>query len=172
MTDRDAFARLLTTHQQAIYTCVRSLLPNRADVEEVWQETNVVLWQKADQFQPGTNFRAWALAVARFEVQNFRRRLQTRARVLSDAMIDQLGDELLTRSEAEEIRLEALRQCLTRLATRDHQLIRLRYQVGMKSQHVAEKLGRSLDTIYRSVTRIRKTLLECVRRRLAQEEHP
>ncbi len=73
MTDRDAFARLLTAYQWTIYTCVRSLLANRAGVEEVWQETNVVLWQKADQYQPGTNFRAWVLAVARFEVQNFRR---------------------------------------------------------------------------------------------------
>jgi RNA polymerase sigma-70 factor (ECF subfamily) len=171
MTDRDGFARLLTAHQRAIYTCVRSLLHNREGVDEVWQDTNVVLWQKSDQFRPGTNFRAWALAVARFEVQNFRRRCRTRARVLSDAMIDQLADELLVRSEAEESRLDALRHCLTKLPPRDRELIHLRYQAGMGGAKVAEQLGRSLDAIYRSVTRIRGALLECVRCRMAQEEH-
>jgi len=171
MTDRDEFIRLLTAHQRAIHAFVYSMIPHPEDAEEVWQETNVVLVKKAEQFQPGTNFLAWALTAARFEVHNFRRK-KARARVLGSAMLDQWAEELIVRSQAGPSRLDALQHCLKKLQPRDRELIELRYAAGGQAKAVAEYLGRSLDRIYHSITRIRRALLKCIRLRLALEEHP
>jgi RNA polymerase sigma-70 factor (ECF subfamily) len=39
----------------------------------VLQKTSLVLWQKSGQSQAGSNFVAWAVQIARFEVLNCRR---------------------------------------------------------------------------------------------------
>ena len=56
----DEFTRVFTVNQRAIYLYIRSLVANSADVDELWQETNLVLWQRFADYQPGTNFLAWA----------------------------------------------------------------------------------------------------------------
>jgi RNA polymerase sigma-70 factor (ECF subfamily) len=54
------FIRLLSLHTSSIYTYIRVLIPNRTDAEDVFQETSRTLWEKFDEYQPGTDshFRA------------------------------------------------------------------------------------------------------------------
>ncbi|MFN6162181.1 MAG: sigma factor, partial [Planctomycetota bacterium] len=61
---------LIASHQTRLRGLVRCLLVRSADVDDVLQEINAVLWEKADQFQPGTDFWAWASQVARFKALN------------------------------------------------------------------------------------------------------
>jgi len=46
-------------------------------------------------------------------------------------------------------------------------LIQARYAPGENGLKVAEKLGRPTNSVYQSIGRIRKTLFDCVNRRLA-----
>ncbi len=62
------FVRHLTQFQQDLYLYVRSLLPDPDAAADVVQEANVVLWEKREQFQIGTNFRAWAFQISRYKV--------------------------------------------------------------------------------------------------------
>jgi RNA polymerase sigma-70 factor (ECF subfamily) len=39
-------------------------------VDDILQEINAVLWEKALEFQPGTDSWAWASQIARFKVLN------------------------------------------------------------------------------------------------------
>jgi RNA polymerase sigma-70 factor (ECF subfamily) len=43
---------------------VRCLLVRSDDVDDVLQDINAVLWEKADEFKPGTDFWAWASQIA------------------------------------------------------------------------------------------------------------
>ncbi len=40
-------------------------MPGSHDIDDVLQDTNVVLWEKMEQFELGSNFQTWAFAVAR-----------------------------------------------------------------------------------------------------------
>ena len=51
----EQFVSLLTRYQQRVYLFILSLVPDRADAEDVLQETNLVLWQKFDDFTPGSD---------------------------------------------------------------------------------------------------------------------
>ncbi len=53
-SELEDFFRELNRHQLRLRGLVRCLLFNAADVEDVWQDTNLVLLKKAEQFQPGT----------------------------------------------------------------------------------------------------------------------
>ena len=80
--DRGArFMRVYLEHQRRIFGLIRALVPSGADADDILQETSAVLWQKFDEFDPGTNFAAWSLRIARFQVMAYyttRRRQKAR----------------------------------------------------------------------------------------------
>ena len=61
-----------------------------ADADDVLQDVNRIPWEKADEYEAGTNFAAWANRVAYFQVLTLR---QQKARRLSCASpVPHLGD--------------------------------------------------------------------------------
>jgi RNA polymerase sigma-70 factor (ECF subfamily) len=56
----DQFVERFVRSQDRIYAYVATLLPNRADAEEVFQQTSLILWKKWQQFDPSRDFVRWA----------------------------------------------------------------------------------------------------------------
>ena len=67
------FVRLYTASSRRIYTYILTLLPNRTDAEDVFQDVSVLLWEKFPEFTPGTQFSAWACRIAYFKALSFGR---------------------------------------------------------------------------------------------------
>jgi RNA polymerase sigma-70 factor (ECF subfamily) len=67
-------------------------------------------------------------------------------------------------------RHEALGQCLQRLHPRDRELLLRRYEPGGTVEEAAKRSGRTLQTAYKALARLRKLLLDCVTTRLSQAE--
>lgn len=60
---RREFERLAREHQQVVFNAALRLTTNHADAEDLTQEAFVKAYTAFDQFQLGTNFRAWMLKV-------------------------------------------------------------------------------------------------------------
>jgi RNA polymerase sigma-70 factor (ECF subfamily) len=65
------FLSLFLQNQRRLYAYVLTLLPNRADADDVLQETCLVTWDKFDAGQPPADFLAWARRVAYHKVLDF-----------------------------------------------------------------------------------------------------
>lgn len=78
------FVNLLVAHQSLIRAYVISLLPGMSETEDVIQNTNEVLWTKRENFELGTNFKAWALTTARFQVMTLQQKLKREKRAPLD----------------------------------------------------------------------------------------
>jgi RNA polymerase sigma-70 factor (ECF subfamily) len=163
------FIQLFTKHQRRIFLYILSLVPNPVDAEEVLQETNLIIWSKCRQFQAGSNFQAWACQIAHYEVLKFRDRRRREKLRFSDEFVEVLAREAATQADVLEHRRLALVHCLAELKQRDRELIQCRYTPGANGKSVADVLGRPVNSIYQSLGRIRKLLLECVNRRLTAE---
>ncbi len=163
------FGKLLIQYQPRIYGFIRSLVPNRADAEDLLQETASVLWRKFEEFDPDSNFLAWALSVARYQVLYFYQKSKRDVLRFSEEFIDAVSADTV----AESVRLggleEMLSKCLAKLSDRDRQLLAARYWQELAPKTLAAKLGQPLKTIYSSLDRIRRYLTECMRRRLTAE---
>src|SRR5436190_19336309 len=61
---RKRLVGLLTRHQRQIFSYIYVLVPNRADAEDLLQETSVVICEKFHEFREGTDFVAWACQIA------------------------------------------------------------------------------------------------------------
>lgn len=167
-TDRPAeFMRLFLENQRRIYGLILALVPNGPDADDIHQETCAVLWQKFDEFAAGTNFSAWALRIARFQVMAYyTTRRRTRAR-LSDETLDAVVEKLAARPEREDARSAALDGCLQDLPDPDRQLLVLRYRGGASVEEVARQSGKSVVAAYKALHRAHERLLQCMRGKLA-----
>ncbi len=168
-THRDeGIVELLTGAQQRLTRYVRTLVPNRADAEEVLQETNLFVWRNADQYELGTNFTAWVCRVAYYQVLSHRKR-QARCRLrFSDALIEQLAPSAAKNAAERNDEVEAFEKCVSKLSERDRALIDLRYEPGATVRSVAERVGRSTKAVYNALARIRSWLLECMQQALSE----
>jgi len=146
-----------------------SLLHHAADAEEVLQETNLVLWRKFEEYQPGTDFVRWAYGIAHYEVLKVYEARSREKRLFSDKFMAMLATEAQTSLDLLEARRQALTCCLGKLSPTDRELVYRRYQPGASTRSVAEALGRSVQGARQALHRIRAALLACVGRTLARE---
>ena len=163
------FVQLFTHHQRRLFLYILSQVPNPIEAEEVQQETNVVIWSKFAQFREGTNFLAWVSQIANYEVMKHRSRRKRDKMQFSDEFLQTVSQEALERSDEMEDRRAALIECLEKLRSKDRELIQQRYAPGEKGKHLAEQIGRPANSVYQSLGRIRRTLMECIQRRASTE---
>lgn len=166
------FVKLLTEHQSVICSFLISLLPGAPGVDDVIQETNALLWTKRKQFEMGTNFRAWALTIARFQAMTHLRLLKQRRWVtLDDDVAEMLADELEEQVDplVTDKRIEALATCLGKLRAEDRELLMQRYWRKVRLQDFAVSRGRSLSGLKVQLFRLRAGLKRCIEDRVSRE---
>jgi RNA polymerase sigma-70 factor (ECF subfamily) len=162
------FVDLYSAHARRLYVFIRGLSPQLADVDDLFQDTGRVLWEKFDEYESGTDFTAWAFQIARYRVLQHRRELFRGGVTLSDATWESLERAMAQAATEADARLDALAACLEMLQADDRELIRDRYHSSKSVKAIADSLGRSLDSVYRALQRIHTRLMDCVRRRMAE----
>jgi RNA polymerase sigma factor (sigma-70 family) len=114
------FLRLFLQNQRRIYAYVLTLLPNRADADDLFQEASLVLWDKFDESAPPDDFAAWGCRIAYFKVLDFCKKHQRRRVLFSQALLERVAETALEQSAALQLdeRREALADCLGKLNDR------------------------------------------------------
>ena len=147
-------------------------MQNYDESEDLLQKTGLVLWRKFGQFEPGTDFLAWARQIAKYEVQDYLKGKRRSKVCFSSDTVEMLAEETDRDALSADLRHDALTKCLAELRAADRDLVARCYAKEASIRSVAENLGRSIDGAYQSLRRIRNTLLQCIERRLAAEERP
>jgi RNA polymerase sigma-70 factor (ECF subfamily) len=166
------FLRSFTAHEPAIRAHVRRLVPTRADADDVMQEISVVLWEKFDSFREDGDFKAWAFGVARFEVLAWLRDRGRDRLVLDEEVATKIAGETAEDEPRLERQREALEHCMKKVPDDQRNLLMQAYQPECRIQEVAERSGRTVAGFYQWLHRMRKQLLDCIRRALTQEATP
>ena len=169
MSPSAEFVQLFTRHQRRLYVYILAQVPNPVDAEEILQESNLVIWKKCRQFQLGTYFFAWISRIASYEVLKYRERRRRDKLQFSDQFLEAVSREVESSEDRLDEQRKALHVCLGKLRPRDRELIQKRYATGKNGKGVAEILGRPANSVYQSLGRIRRTLLQCIKRRLTTE---
>lgn len=166
--ERDAqIVSLLTEVQLQLNLYVRSLLPGNSMAKDVAQQANVKIWEKRNDFELGTNFKAWAFTIARYEVLNFRKRHAREAKLMfSPDLQETIADDLLSSSTDPHEMHQALRGCLALLKPKEKQLLLHRYATQSTLAEFAERVGRSVGGLKVTLHRLRNKLLDCILRKL------
>jgi RNA polymerase sigma-70 factor (ECF subfamily) len=165
------FLRLFLQNQRRLYAYILTLLPNRADADDVLQETSLAMWDRFDADRPPTDFLAWGRGFAYHKVLDFYKKAERAKARLSRVFVQRLAETSVAQAEGLQLdaRREALSRCVEKLTPRDRDLLARRFADGATTQATAQQVGRSVDAVYKALAKLRETLFDCVQKSLARE---
>jgi RNA polymerase sigma-70 factor, ECF subfamily len=163
------FAELVLSNQRKLYAYILTLVPDPDSACDVLQQTNMVLWRDSKRFSEGTNFLSWAFRVAYFQVLDYREKRQRDRLRFDRELLDELAAESQQATNEVDLRVEALRKCLSDLPQGQRGLVNRRYGEGLSVAAMAKEEGQTAGSLAVYLHRIRRALLDCVQRRMATE---
>ena len=161
----DEIVSQLTAHQTEILAYLHSLLPGSASVNDVLQRANLVIWKKRKMYKKGTNFRAWAFSIARWEVRAFLKENKRKGwLVIDEDLAKRITETMMEVDEESPIQdlRSALEHCVQKLSPDERELITHRYYTDAPLKEYAKSSGRPIGSIRVTLCRIRATLKRCI----------
>jgi RNA polymerase sigma-70 factor, ECF subfamily len=169
---RNLFSELIARHQSEIYGYIFAVVRNWEDADDLFQAVCLVLWSKFESFRPGSSFFAWARQTAKFKVRKFLTQ-KRKPTYLSEQLLDTLVESSsVTETGGVQLALAALDRCKEKLDATDEELLELRYALGLSTVDISQRLQRLQPNVSRSLNRIRRRLLDCIKAELAAQKHP
>jgi len=170
MAESAQFVTQITRAQRQLHAFILSMVWNPAEADDVLQETNLVLWEKSDEFDESRPFLPWAMRFAQLQAMAWlkRRQRQQDRLVFDDDLVKLLADEAAA-EPAFEARWHALASCLGKLRSEQRALIARRYEPEASVKEMAEAAGTTPKAVSDKLRRIRRALLDCIQQTLAEE---
>ena len=156
--------RLFVQHAAHLRGFIVALLPDLAQVDDVFQETFLTVSAKAEAFDPERDFLAWACGVARLKVREAGRRAAREWQPLSEEVLEALAASEPDAANADQ-RLGLLADCVQALAPQSRRIVELCYQQSHKPAEIARLLEWSVESVYVALSRARAALRQCVDRK-------
>ncbi len=165
---RDAVVILLLQHKSMLQAFIFSLIEDWVLTEDVIQETAVYICNHWQDFTPGSNFAAWARAVARLRCHEVLH-AEIRQRALQDKVRIEFRDEAWDEHvDVDAERKGALVDCVDQLPERSKTILLQRYHEDRSWESIAAEMEMRLELLYMTMSRIRQKLRDCVERKLAK----
>lgn len=165
--DAGALGRASLAHVDAMYRLARYLTRDPGQAEDLVQETFTRALGAADQFEPGTDLRAWLLRILR-NVHLERVRRERRHGTLAPVPADEgareepafLGDQELNRMRG--VVAQDIERALATLTEEARTLVVLQLE-GLAERELAEVVGCPVGTVKSRLARARAALRDRLR---------
>ena len=128
-----------------------------------------MLWRRFKSYDRELEFLPWALGIARNQVRKHWRSMSRDRHVFSYELVSELSEEALGLAGEIGLRQQALEECVGLLSGRQRDLIRRFYGENQSATSIAKIWDRSVHAVYKALKVMRRSLLECVESRLAEE---
>ena len=166
--EQTAFVQsLFVQHLPALRGFVLSLISDFSLVDDVVQETFLVITAKAGNFQRGTNFRAWAWTIARYKVLQTLEKNAPPPERFAPELLEALAAHETAETWFSEEQLQHLAKCMETLAPKAREVVELRYQQAHRPPEIANRLGWTVDSVHVALSRARVFLRDCVTHRMS-----
>ncbi len=165
------FLPLFIRFERRIYAYIFTLVPRRADADDLLQETSLVLWDKFDAACPPNDFLAWGRRIAYHKVLDFYKKSKRSQARLSQLFLEKIAESASQPSLVPQLeaRREALVACVEKLSPQARELLTQRFSEGATTEITAERVGRSVEAVYKALAKVRQSLYECVQKTITRE---
>lgn len=165
------FEDLLSENQQFLRGLVLSLGVPRQDADDLVQQINIKLLNLRDNFDLNTSFKAWSSSVTRFTCLSYFRDRKRRPHLdISEQALDALQESYIEHYDSIQAKLDTLHLCLSKLSSKDQDLIKNFYIRGESCKELAPALKQSHAAIRKKLSRLRQALRDCLNRQNAHTQ--
>ena len=164
-THTEQVQQLFVRHTGLLHGFIASICGDLVLAEDILQEVFLVASKQADSFVLGTDFAAWARAIARFKTMEL---LRARKRERATLSIEALAALEAVTPDVDEwqSQRDALHRCIEKLTPAQRQLTALAYGEGLTPAQIAERQAKAANVVHVLLSRLRRALRECVLSRL------
>ena len=164
------YMSLLSKNYQRIYNFILLLVSNHNNADDIMQETSILMFEKFNCFEQGTDFLAWAKTIARYKTLEYLRKQKSDKMVFNPDILELIEQDYEKHFSQRDDMVDKLRKCVSVLPHVDRQLLGLRYYEDISAVDIAKRFGCSFQKIYRDISRINSTLLHCIKHKIRMEE--
>lgn len=154
---------LISKHQTLLHSYIFALIQDASLVDDILQETNLVLWRKAAEYDIDQPFLPWARSIAWYQVKAATRNMSRDRLLFSESTMSLLASQ----AEEQETYLPtqqeiALSECISSLSPKQQELVRFRYVEGLGVNTLSKQVNRPASSLSQALYTIRKVLKKCV----------
>ena len=160
----------LANIQPELFSFIRTRVINESYVYDVMQESNRVLINKEEDYNPKYSFKSWALGVAKWQVLAYFKRSKRAVPVLSIDVCEEINPNWLADVPFAELikkeRSEMINKLNHILSKRQKQIFNLLLQ-GFTQQEIADTIG----TTSKNVQSTKSRLIERIRNFVSKNDN-
>lgn len=166
--DHRAFDTLYERYFQRVFNFAYSRLRNRADAEEVTQDTFTVVFRSMDAFRGQSSLLSWIYGIARNTVNNQIRRSKAHVQRVERAQVEFLGSgrdrDVFTPEERLNFRrcADKVEEALTSVTSWQAEVFMMRHFENLPIQEIADRMCRSNDAVRSSLYRVKRLVVEAI----------
>jgi RNA polymerase sigma-70 factor, ECF subfamily len=149
-------------HQKDVFAYILTLVPDRNDAADVYQQTCLALLEKQAEYDARREFFPWACGFALNEVRRFRRAHYRERMQLDDAVIESLASVQFKSASKIGGQLDLLMDCLASLPADKRETLMHCYAHRGPMKDLAARLGLDANALYKRLERTRRLLIECM----------
>jgi RNA polymerase sigma-70 factor (ECF subfamily) len=170
-SSQQSLASLWEQSRPAVFAYLTASVYDFHRAEDLLQEVAVAIASQFHSYDATRPFLAWAMGIARNRTLLYFREEARARRHFSEGTLQLLdaAAQQLDPAEGREKR-DALRQCLKHINGRRRRALEMRYSGGLKVAEIAVQLSVTGNAVKILLHRVRASLEECMKRRLAKEE--
>ena len=173
LEDYKRFVRTLEAIQTDLRAAVAYLMGNSGAVDDVTQETNLVLMKEWERWDPARPMIAWARTVAYYQVMKWLKTASREKVVFDESAVEMLAETLAdehgTEAEFAEARARALESELAALSRRERAILKFRYERGYTLERLGRRYHMSIAAVSLLLARLQHNLGVAIRKRLHEE---
>lgn len=163
-----SFLSLILQSQQDLRNYLFSLHPHAQDLDDLFQETSLKIWQTFGEYDSTRPFLPWALRIAYFQVLRLRKSRSRDRLIFSDDLVEILAGEAPDTPQADLVR-SSLNHCLEKLTPRAREVLLTRYSANTNLAALAKNSKESIHSLYRILNSARSKMVTCIRKQLVIE---
>ena len=167
MLNTEEKAKILLANRHRIIAYFLTITKDFHHAEDLFQEICVVAVGENQQFKTEKHLLNWAYLTGKNRaIDELRKKASgKRPLVLTDELLNELAEKWCEEISP-SLESEALAHCIELVTPYNKELLRLRYFEGRSCGNIAEITRKKLETIYQALSRLHKSLSNCVRARL------
>lgn len=164
------FFQLFMSCQKNLYAFILASVRNYNDADDILQDTATVMWRKFNEFDKNTNFTAWGISISKNLIKKYYSERKRSRIQFNDKLFQKISKTMEKSVGQVDRRQEALKRCSKKLNDSGHTLIDMRYGNGMTIKAISKRLNRSVESLYKAISRLQDALQKCINKELLKSE--
>jgi RNA polymerase sigma-70 factor (ECF subfamily) len=159
---------MVLEHQGVIRSYLARLAPDPVTADDLAQEVFLAAWKQIDRIDPSIGVRPYLIGIARNLARSAWRDRARGRRAMGEELFRTLESRIRADDTGEDVRLDALSECLNRLGPRAAEVVLRHYRDEERCDEIAASLGTAVSSIRSILTRVRRALHDCIQARTAR----